>query len=60
MILLLSADSSYTFGPTREILTTERIERVFDVQTFSAQIGQTKFFFPLGKFTKSQSSPPGF
>jgi iron complex transport system ATP-binding protein len=60
MILLLSADGSYNFGPTREILTTERIERVFGVQTFSAQIGQTRFFFPLGKFTKSHSSPPGF
>jgi iron complex transport system ATP-binding protein len=60
MVLLLSADGSYNFGPTREILSTERIERVFGVQTFSAQIGQTKFFFPLGKFTKSHSSPPGF
>ena len=60
MTLLLSADGGYNFGPTREILTTERIERVFGVQTFSAQIGQTRFFFPLGKFTKSQSSPPGF
>lgn len=59
MILLLSADGSYTFGPTREILSTERIERVFGVQTFSAQTGQTKFFFPLGKFTKNNSSPPG-
>jgi iron complex transport system ATP-binding protein len=60
MVLLLSADSSYTFGPTREILSTERIERVFGVRTFSAQTGQTKFFFPLGKFTKNNSSPPGF
>ena len=60
MILLLSADGSYTFGPTREILTTERIERVFGVQTFSAQTGQTRFFFPLGKFTKNNSAPPGF
>jgi len=60
MILLLSTDGSYNFGPTREILTTERIERVFGVQTFSAQVGQTKLFFPLGKFIKSQSSPPSF
>jgi iron complex transport system ATP-binding protein len=60
MILLLSADGGYDFGTTQKILTTERIERVFGVQTFSAQIGQTKFFFPLGKFTKSQSSTPGF
>jgi iron complex transport system ATP-binding protein len=51
MILLLSADGNYTFGPTREILTTERIERVFGVQTFSAQIGQKRFFFPLGKYS---------
>jgi iron complex transport system ATP-binding protein len=48
-ILLLSADGSYTFGPTQEILSTERIENVFGVKTFSAQIGRTKFFFPLGK-----------
>jgi hypothetical protein len=60
MVLLLSADGSYAFGPTREILTTARIESVFSVQTFSAQTGQTKFFFPLGKFTKNNSSPPGF
>jgi len=60
MILLLSADGGYDFGTTQKILTTERIERVFGVQTFSAQIGQTRFFFPLGKFTKSHSSPPGF
>jgi len=56
MILLLSADGGYNFGPTREILTTERIESVFGVRTFSAQIGQTRFFFPLGRFTKNHSS----
>ena len=56
MTLLLSADGDYNFGPTREILTTERIESVFGVPTFSAQIGQTRFFFPLGRFTKNHSS----
>jgi iron complex transport system ATP-binding protein len=56
MVLLLSADGSYNFGPTREILATEQIERVFGVRTFSAQIGQTRFFFPLGKFTENHSS----
>jgi hypothetical protein len=50
-MLLLAADGSYDFGPTREILSTERVERVFSVKTFSAQIGQKRFFFPLGKFT---------
>jgi iron complex transport system ATP-binding protein len=48
--LLLSADGSHLFGPTRGILTAERIESVFGVQTFTAQIGQKRFFFPLGKF----------
>lgn len=49
-MLLLAADGSYTFGPTREILSTERIESVFGVKTFSAQIRQSRFFFPLGKY----------
>ncbi|MFH1370849.1 MAG: ABC transporter ATP-binding protein [Planctomycetota bacterium] len=51
-ILLLAADGSYSFGATEEILSAERIEGVFDVKTFTAQIGQNRFFFPLGKFTK--------
>lgn len=51
MTLLLSADGGYTFGPTQEILSVERIEGVFDVKTFSAQIGQRRFFFPLGKYS---------
>jgi len=54
MILLLTADANYIFGKTHEILAAERIENVFGVKTFSAQIGRTKFFFPLGKFTKNQ------
>jgi iron complex transport system ATP-binding protein len=48
--LLLAADGGYEFGPTRDVLTTERIESVFGVKTFSAQIGQSRFFFPLGKY----------
>jgi iron complex transport system ATP-binding protein len=57
--LLLTADGSYKFGPTREVLSTGQIESVFGVKTFTAQIGQTRFFFPLGKFTKNHSSPSG-
>jgi iron complex transport system ATP-binding protein len=52
--LLLCADGSYNFGATQEILTTGRIENVFGVKTFSAQIDKTKFFFPLGEFTKNR------
>ena len=52
MTLLLAANGGYEFGPTRDVLTTERIENVFGVKTFSAQIGQSRFFFPLGKYVK--------
>jgi iron complex transport system ATP-binding protein len=48
-MLLLSADGAYTFGPTHEILSAERIESTFKVKILSAQIGKGKFFFPLGK-----------
>jgi len=50
--LLLAADGTYKFGPTRDVLTTERIENVFGVKTFAAQVGQSRFFFPLGKYGK--------
>jgi iron complex transport system ATP-binding protein len=59
LTLLLAANGEYQFGPTPEVLSAERIENVFGVKTFSAQIGQTRFFFPLGKFAKNHSSPPG-
>jgi iron complex transport system ATP-binding protein len=49
-VLLLEADGGYVFGPTREILSAQRIESVFGVKTFSAQINGSKFFFPLGSF----------
>lgn len=52
MVLLLSSDGSYDFGPTQEVLTPERIESVFGVRTLSAQIGRSRFFFPLGRYIK--------
>lgn len=53
LILLLKADGDYDFGPTREILTTEKIESVFGVKTGSVQIGQKLLFFPLGGSTQT-------
>ncbi len=50
--LLLAADASFSFGATGEILSAERIENVFGVRTLSAQIGQSRFFFPLGRYIK--------
>jgi iron complex transport system ATP-binding protein len=50
MVLLLEAGGGYVCGPTREILSTERIESIFGVKTFSAQIDGNQFFFPRGSF----------
>jgi len=50
--LLLGTDGSYQCGTTKDILTTEQIEKVFGVRTFVGRVGQGKFFLPLGKFAK--------
>lgn len=51
-ILLLGADGNYHIGETKDVLSPEQIEKVFDVRTFVGRLGQEKFFIPLGKFAK--------
>jgi iron complex transport system ATP-binding protein len=51
-ILLLGADSSYYIGKTKAVLFPEQIKKVFDVKVFAGEVGQEKFFMPLGKFAK--------
>ena len=51
-ILLLGADGDYHIGKTKDVLSPERIEKVFSVRTFAGRLGQEKFFIPLGKFAK--------
>ena len=51
-ILLLGADSNYHIGKTKEVFFPEQIKKVFGVEVFSGQVGQEKFFIPLGKFAK--------
>jgi iron complex transport system ATP-binding protein len=51
-ILLLGADGDYHIGKTRDVLSQERIEKVFSIRTFAGSLGQEKFFVPLGKFAK--------
>ena len=51
-ILLLGPDGNYEFGPVKDVLSQEQIEKVFDVKTFAADVGEEKFFLPLGKFAK--------
>jgi iron complex transport system ATP-binding protein len=50
--LLLGADSSYQYGYSQDVFTTEQIERVFGVSVFTGKVGREKFFVPLGEFAK--------
>ncbi|MHC4327537.1 MAG: ABC transporter ATP-binding protein [Planctomycetota bacterium] len=51
-ILLLGADSSYHIGKSEAVLAPEQIRKVFGVDVFAGEIGQEKFFMPLGKLAK--------
>jgi len=55
-------DSSYRYGGTKDVFSTEQIEKAFGVRTFVGKVGQEKFFLPLGKFAKDSgiitSKPP--
>jgi iron complex transport system ATP-binding protein len=51
-VLLLGEAGEYHIGKTKDIFSAEQIEKVFGVRTFTARMGQEKFFIPLGKFAK--------
>ncbi|MBA7677511.1 Fe(3+) dicitrate transport ATP-binding protein FecE [subsurface metagenome] len=61
--LLLGANDSYRHGRTKDVFSSEQIEKVFGVRTFTGRVGQEKFFLPLGKFAKDSEQingkPPG-
>jgi iron complex transport system ATP-binding protein len=50
--LLLGTGSSYKYGAIQEVLSTEQIERTFQVDVFAGAIGTEQFFIPLGKLAK--------
>jgi iron complex transport system ATP-binding protein len=50
--LLIASDNSYVYGPTMEVFSQKQIEKFFDTKIFTADIGQGKFFLPLGKLAK--------
>jgi len=52
--LLLAADGAYTHGRARDVLSIEQIEKVFRVAVYAGQVGEEKFFIPLGKFAKDR------
>lgn len=56
-VLLLAADSSYQCGPTSDVFSAQRIEKVFGIKIFSAGQGREKFFIPMGKFAKISTEP---
>jgi iron complex transport system ATP-binding protein len=51
-VLLLGTDRSYRAGSTENVFSTEQIEKIFGVKTFTGRVGREKFFIPLGKFAK--------
>lgn len=50
--LLLGADGGCQHGPAKDVFSTEQIQKVFGVKVFTGDIGQEKFFLPLGKLAK--------
>jgi iron complex transport system ATP-binding protein len=44
--------SNYHFGKTADVFSPAQIEKVFGVRVFAGNVGQEKFFIPLGKFAK--------
>ena len=54
--LLLGSDGSYQFGSSKDIFSTDSIEKTFKVKTFVGNVGEEKFFLPLGKLAKDASA----
>lgn len=54
-VLLLEptrGDNKYHIGKTKNVLSSEQIERVFGVRVLEGKVRQEKFFIPLGRFAK--------
>jgi iron complex transport system ATP-binding protein len=43
---------NYRIGKTQDVFSPEQIEEIFGVRVFAGEIGQEKFFFPLGRLAK--------
>lgn len=52
IILFMSADGSYRYGCSRDIFSAEQVKQVFGVNTYVGEVGEEKFFLPLGKYAK--------
>ena len=58
-ILLLGADGGCHTGRTQNVLSSESIRKVFDVQVFAGKIGRERFFIPLGKLAADRGRIDG-
>jgi iron complex transport system ATP-binding protein len=47
--LLLGADGMYRHGNVKDVLSTEQIKSIFQVEVFAGDIGGDLFFVPVGK-----------
>ena len=56
--LLLAADGVYRHGPAKDVLSRKQVEKVFGVAIYAGQVGQEKFFVPLGKYAKDKGKIP--
>lgn len=54
--MMLSCDGSYLVGNTSDVFSAAQIEKIFAVKTFAGQVGQKKFFIPMGKFAKNHGT----
>jgi len=49
-VLLLGGPDIHECGPTTDVLTPNRMERIFGCRMHAGQVGQFKYFMPLGKY----------
>ncbi len=54
-ILLIGPDGICQHGSSKDILSSEQIQKVFDVEVSTGQIGQETFFIPKGKLSKNHN-----
>lgn len=58
------ARGNYRVGKTKDVFSPEQIEQVFGVRVFAGNVGEEKFFIPLGKFAKDirriDNKPDGY
>ncbi len=52
MTLLLGPDGFCRYGSTKDVFSPEIIKQVFGADVFAGNIGQERFFIPLGKLAK--------